>query len=60
MTRGANAVPAAQMSAKERRQEICLLLGMGLLRLRARQCDNAETVSAPSRFPTTQPRGTER
>jgi len=60
MTRGANAVPAAQMSAKERRQEICHLLGVGLLRLRARQCDNAETVAATCIFPTTQPRRTER
>lgn len=55
MTRGANAYPAARMSPKERRLELCRLLCAGLLRLRARQRGEAETVSEFCDIATTHP-----
>lgn len=60
MTRGANAYPAARMSPKERRLELCRLLCAGLLRLRARQRGEAETVSEFCDIATTHPLRTER
>lgn len=60
MTRGANAYPVVRMSPKERRLELCRLLGAGLIRLRARQRGDTESVREACDFPTTHPVRTER
>ena len=60
MTRGSNPLPPARMTAAERRQELCTLLGYGLVRLHARQRDLSETVRGHANRPTTHRAGRER
>jgi hypothetical protein len=60
MTRGSNPLPAGQMTATERRQELCALLGLGLVRLRVRNSDFTETVRFRGERMATHPVRTER
>ena len=59
-TRGSNPLPPAHMTAAERRQELCTLLGYGLVGLHARERDLSETVRGPANPPATHRLRTER
>lgn len=59
-TRGSNPLPPAHMTAAERRQELCTLLGYGLVRLHLRHRDLSETVRGSANRPTTHRVRTER
>lgn len=59
-TYGSNPLPPARMTAAERRRELCLLLGYGLVRLQARHRDQFETVGETANRPTTHRAGRER
>ncbi len=60
MTRGSNPLPAGRMTASERRQELCTLLALGVVRLRVRNSDFTETVRLRGERLTTHPVRTER
>ncbi|MBM3604878.1 MAG: hypothetical protein FJX25_09005 [Alphaproteobacteria bacterium] len=60
MTRGSNPLSSDRMTALERRRELCVLLGIGLVRLRMRNSDFTETVRNGRDPATTHPPRTER
>lgn len=60
MMRGSNPLRAEAMTASERRREVCLLLGLGLVRLRSRDSGLRETVRNAKQHAPTHPTTTER
>lgn len=60
MTRGSNPLPPGRMTATERRQELCALLALGVIRVRMRSSDFQETIRHGDDRVTTHPGKTER